>query len=113
MKDTYDRQASYVKLDAVVRRGAETYRGLMRCATVNNAPRTTQMPPTTTYAMPRNGFFPPMTVRVEIKIDFVPPYSVTGNATHCQIWSLFVWRVPTVPDIDLIHAAIHRLVVIA
>ena len=80
---------------------------------MNNAPRTTQMPPTTTYAIPRNGFFPPMTVRVEINIDFVPPYSVTGNAAHRQILSPFVRRAPTVPNIDFIHAAIHRLVVIA
>ena len=63
--------------------------------------------------MPRKGFFPPMTVRVEIKIDFVPPYSVTGNATRCQICSLFVGQVLTIPNIDTIRAAIHRLVVIA
>lgn len=48
---------------------------------VKSAPRTMQTPPTTTYAIPIKGFWPPITVRVEISIDFVPPYSVTGKPT--------------------------------
>ncbi len=58
--------------------------GLMRWATMNKAPSSTQIPPTTTYAIPRNGFFPPITVRVEITIDLVPPYSVTLKSRICQ-----------------------------
>jgi hypothetical protein len=46
--------------------------GLIKCVAVKSAPRTMQMPPTTTYAIPRKGFFPPMTVRVESRIDLVP-----------------------------------------
>lgn len=52
---------------------------------MNTAPRTIQIPPTTTYAMPRNGFLPPMTVRVEIIMDFVPPYFLTGKSIEQQI----------------------------
>lgn len=52
---------------------------------MNKAPRTIQIPPTTTYAMPRNGFLPPMTVRVEIIMDFVPPYLFTGKSIAKQI----------------------------
>jgi hypothetical protein len=46
--------------------------GLIKCVAVKSAPRTMQMPPTTTYAMPRKGFLPPMMVRVESRMDFVP-----------------------------------------
>ena len=44
-------------------------------------PSTMQMPPTAKYAIPRNGFLPPMTVRVDMTIDFVPPYTVTGKSS--------------------------------
>lgn len=54
--------------------------GLIKCVTVNKAPSTTQMPLTTTYAIPRKGFLPPMTVRVEMMMDFVPPYTVAGKS---------------------------------
>jgi len=32
--------------------------------------------------MPRKGFLPPMTVRVDMMMDFVPPYSVTGKSVY-------------------------------
>ena len=48
--------------------------GLNKCLTAKIAPRSTHSPPTTIYAIPKNGFFPPMTVVVEITIDLVPPY---------------------------------------
>jgi hypothetical protein len=54
--------------------------GLMRCATVKTAPSRMQMPPTTTYAIPMNGFLPPMTVVVVMTMDFVPPKSETGKS---------------------------------
>lgn len=57
-----------------------TYRGLMRWVTVNKVPRTMQMPPTATYAIPRKGFFPPITVRVDMTKDLVPPYVSTGKS---------------------------------
>ena len=57
-----------------------TYRGLMRWVTVNKVPRTMQMPPTATYAIPRKGFFPPITVRVDMTMDLVPPYTSTGKS---------------------------------
>jgi len=41
------------------------------------------MPPTATYAMPRKGFLPPITVRVDMTIDFVPPYIVTRKSSDC------------------------------
>lgn len=53
--------------------------GLMRCVARNTAPSKMQRPPTTMYAMPKNGFLPPMTVRVEIKMDLVPLYACTGK----------------------------------
>ena len=34
--------------------------------------------------MPKNGFLPPMTVLVEMRIDFVPPYTVTGNSNRAH-----------------------------
>jgi hypothetical protein len=57
-----------------------TYLGFIKCVAVNIAPRRIHNPPTTIYAIPRNGFFPPMTVLVVIKIDFVPPYKVVLNS---------------------------------
>ena len=66
----------------------------MRCAPVNKAPRTIQSPPTTTYAMPRNGFLPPMTVRVEMMMAFVPPYFLTGKSIEQQITLVTESRVP-------------------
>lgn len=39
-----------------------------------------QSPPTIMYAIPRKSFLPPMTLRVEMRISFVPPYSVTGKS---------------------------------
>ena len=62
------------------RKSGSTYRGLIRWVTVNNVPRTMQMPPTATYAIPRKGFFPPMTVRVDMTKDLVPPYTSTGKS---------------------------------
>jgi len=41
-----------------------------------------QRPPTTTYAMPKKGFLPPITVRVEMRMDLVPPYFSTGKPTQ-------------------------------
>ena len=55
------------------RKSCSAYRGLMRWVTVNKVPRTMQMPPTATYAIPRKGFFPPITVRVDMTMDLVPP----------------------------------------
>lgn len=46
--------------------------GLSKCVTVKMAPRRIQMPPTTKYAIPRNGFLPPMTVLVLSTMDLVP-----------------------------------------
>jgi hypothetical protein len=46
---------------------------------VKIVPSRMQRPPTTTYAMPKKGFLPPMTVRVEIRMDLVPPYLSTGK----------------------------------
>lgn len=44
---------------------------------VKIVPRTTHIPATTMYAIPKNGLRPPTTVRVLMMIDLVPPYSVT------------------------------------
>lgn len=54
--------------------------GLMRCVARNTTPSKRQRPPTTRYAMPRNGFLPPMTVRVEIRMDLVPLYFSTWKS---------------------------------
>jgi hypothetical protein len=54
----------------------------MRCVARNTAPNKMQIPPTTRYAIPRNGFLPPMTVRVEMRIDLVPLYLSTGKPIH-------------------------------
>lgn len=46
-------------------------------------------PPTTIYVMPRKGFLPPMMVRVDIRMDFVPSYRVTGkswNVALAETW---------------------------
>ncbi|KAI7506299.1 hypothetical protein KC367_g110 [Hortaea werneckii] len=51
------------------------------CVTVNMAPSRMQSPPTTMYAMPRNGFLPPMTVWVDRSSDLVPSYGNTGKST--------------------------------
>jgi hypothetical protein len=53
--------------------------GLMRWVARKIAPSRMQRPPTTMYAMPRKGFLPPMTVRVEMRIDLVPLYALTGK----------------------------------
>lgn len=58
---------------------AETDLGLSKCVTVKMAPRRMQMPPTTKYAIPRNGFLPPMTVLVLRTMDLVPLYTSAGN----------------------------------
>jgi len=50
---------------------------------VKRVPRTTQIPATATYAMPKEGFLPPTTVRVVRTMDLVPPYSVTLNSDAC------------------------------
>lgn len=59
----------------------KTYLGLMRWVIVKMTPSTTQIPATTTYAIPRKGFFPPTMVRVESMIFFFPPYTLTGKST--------------------------------
>lgn len=46
--------------------------GFSKCVTVKIAPRRIQIPPTTRYAIPRNGFLPPMTVLVLRTMDLVP-----------------------------------------
>ena len=59
----------------------QAYLGLTSCVTVNMAPSRMQSPPTTMYAMPRNGFLPPMTVWVDRSSDLVPSYGNTGKST--------------------------------
>lgn len=85
----------------------------MRCVTVNRAPRTIHIPPTTTYAMPRNGFFPPITVRVDMTMDFVPPYSVTGKSTCDKQILENKARLHTHLNVHLIHSTRHGLVVVS
>lgn len=56
-----------------------TYLGLSKWVMVNSTPRRIHIPPTTTYAIPRNGFRPPMMVLVLMTIDLVPLYTSAGN----------------------------------
>jgi hypothetical protein len=56
------------------------YLGRIKWVTVKMAPSTMQIPPTTTYAIPKKGFLPPITLFVVNTIDLVPWYSVTGNS---------------------------------
>jgi hypothetical protein len=68
--------------------------GLMRCVARNTAPSKMQRPPTTRYAMPKNGFLPPITVRVEIKMDLVPLYAMTGKPRDkCEQMNYMMTRV--------------------
>lgn len=57
---------------AKCRMRARTNLGFNKCVTVKMAPRRMQIPPTTKYAMPKNGFLPPITVLVLRTIDLVP-----------------------------------------
>ena len=70
---------SHQFLHAFVRFSA-THLGFTRCVSVKTVPSRMQRPPTTTYAMPRKGFLPPMIVRVEMRIDLVPPYFSAGKS---------------------------------
>ena len=65
----------------MIDRLGSAYLGLIKWVAVNSAPSMIQSPPTTMYAIPRNGFRPPITVRVDISIDFVPLYIVTGKSS--------------------------------
>jgi hypothetical protein len=78
--------------------------------TVKRAPRTTQIPPTTTYAIPRKGFLPPMTVPVLITIDLVPPYSVTLKTVHISKDQYKGRNGLTASDIELVFSLRHSSV---
>jgi hypothetical protein len=84
-RDRYDRRVSYGHqfLSAFVRFDT-TYLGFTRCVRVKTVPSKMQRPPTTTYAMPKKGFLPPITVRVEMRMDLVPPYFSTGKPNRSQ-----------------------------
>ena len=103
---------------SILRIGARregSYRGLMRCVIVKRVPRTMQIPPTATYAIPRKGFLPPITVRVDMTIDFVPPYTSTGKSRHVSMRSERTQEKKikhTVGDVYLVHATLHGLVIV-
>jgi hypothetical protein len=87
MSNTYDHPVSYIDISCGPNAEilSESHLGFMRCAIVKATPSRIHKPPTTTYAIPRNGFRPPITVRVEITMDLVPPYSVALKSNVGQL----------------------------
>jgi hypothetical protein len=110
-KDMYDHQVFYriavsqnplfisrghAKEPRKTRSWVGTYLGLIKWVMVKTTPRRIHMPPTTTYAIPRNGLRPPITVRVVRMIDLVPLYSAVGKSRYCIIRHSPFW--PTMDE---------------